>query len=154
MRDFLLGVVAVTLFGFLVLWKLPSPPRGPGGMVGTETSAHAPVAAPPTLPVVVEPGLAPLIPPAQHPTVAEPILVLPELAATPPPAAIEATPAPTTAITPRPKMDAEQAPSGVARSRATRLAKKPETPRVNAIKPATARAAQRPVNHAKKSKGR
>ncbi len=61
MRNFLLGVAALTAFGFLVLWNLPSLPRASGKMADTKMSIPSPVATPP--PPVVEPELALALPP-------------------------------------------------------------------------------------------
>jgi translation initiation factor IF-2 len=157
MRNFLLGVAAVTLFGFLVLWKLPPLPRAPGEIVDTETSTPAPVSTPPP-PPVAEPNLAPAIAPAQTPTAAKPAPVPTEPAAVRLPTAIKPTPAPTTAAAPTPQMDAARASSDVRKKKKIREAEKPKPAGATASKFATARRAQKttpahPADHGKRPKG-
>jgi hypothetical protein len=162
MRDFLLGVAAITLFGFLVLWTLTPTARAPGEMADAKKSAPAPVAtsppAPPPAsppPPVKERAPAPAEP-SPTLTPAEPATVATEAPETPAPVAERPVSAPAASVTPTRATPAAGMSVSPSRGKKIRQGMKPARP--VAAKPPAPRPAQkvtqaRPASRGKKPKG-
>ncbi len=167
MRDFLLGVAGVTLFGFLVLWSLTPLPHAPEKTADVRTSLPAPVATSPPSP---PPSLRPSPPPSSRPSpplpapppVAEkepapasiplpspapvaPATVTSEISEARPPVADEPVQTPAAAPAPPHATRAAHVPSGSPRVRKTTGAQNLKPARGAATKPVIARPAQKPA---------
>ncbi len=161
MRDFILGVAALTAFGFLVLWMISPSPYTPARSIDAEDNPPAPVTQPTAVAPITPspPATAPAPVSTPIPTVSAEPPVAPPVAAAPapsfngaPPVAtreFDALPTPAFATTPASKKARRQvsvvAPASrtIARGERSKSARGPSRPVV--AKPVVARPVPKPA---------